>query len=333
MKVEVYKLFKKDPILLHIGIRRMDRTSTIIHSDTLFSALCNSLIKLFGEESFEIFEKYLLISSMFIGLRGTKKDLLFLPVPEIPISLPKKEDLYNKKYKRIQWISWEVLNKFIKYFNKEENNIILENVDEFKFLNSKFLITKEEFEEIKEEIIFMDTVLEPKVCIDRDTNEPNLYFQENLLIYSPKTSSNLVLNPFLYFLKIPNDKLETLFISTLNLFIEDGIGGERSTGKGSFDYYEKNEIELSDNGNYEITLSLTIPKKEEISNLIYYQIVKRDGFIYFEKPIGLKKKTHYKIKEGALVKSPYIGENIDASPLRDFKVISYGKNLGYKFFG
>jgi len=45
----------------------------------------------------------------------------------------------------------------------------------------------------------------------------------------------------------------------------------------------------------------------------------------------MRKKTHYKIKEVALVKSPYIGENINVSPIENMKVISYGKNVGLKF--
>lgn len=331
MKVEVYKLFKEDPILLHIGLRRMDRTSTFINSDTLFSALANSFVKLFGEDKFNIFETNLLISSIFIGLRLEGKDILLLPMPEIPIKIIKEDEQY-KKYKKIQWVSKEALFKLLESFDKENLRIIMEDTSSLRFLNSKTLLLKDEFEQIGEEITFIDTILEPKVSVDRENNKSiNLYFQENLLLSEIKTSKGIKIKPLLYFIKYINHEIENLFIPTINLFLEEGLGGERTTGKGFFDYYEKEELTLPDQGDFEITLSATIPKREETDNLIYYQLIKRDGFIYYNYPTGIRKKTHYKIKEGALVKSPYIGENINVSPIENMKVISYGKNLGLKF--
>lgn len=329
MKVEVYKLFKEDPILLHIGLRRMDRTSTLIHSDTLFSALSNSFIKLFGEDKFNIFEDNLVISSIFIGLRLQEKDILFLPMPEIPL---KVDDEQHKKYKKIQWISKDALFELLKFFDKENFQIFIKDTTYLKFLNSKTLVLKEEFDHIGEEIKFIDTILEPKVSVDRENNKSvNLYFQENLILSQIKTSKGIKITPFLYFFKYINSELESLFIPTINLFVEEGLGGERTTGKGFFNYYEKDSIDFSEQGDFEITLSTTIPKREEVNNLIYYQIIKRDGFIFYKYPTGMKKKTHYKLKEGALVKSPYKGENINVSPVENMKVISYGKNLGIKF--
>lgn len=329
MKVEVYKLFKEDPILLHIGLRRMDRTSTLIHSDTLFSALSNSFIKLFGEDKFNLLEDNLVISSIFIGLRLQNKDILFLPMPEIPL---KVDDEQYKKYKKIQWISKDVLFELLKFFDKENFQIIIKDTTYLKFLNSKTLVLKEEFDYISEEIKFIDTILEPKVSVDRENNKSvNLYFQENLILSQIETSKGVKIKPFLYFFKNINSKIENLFIPTINLFVEEGLGGERTTGKGFFDYYEKEELDFPEEGNFEITLSTTIPKREEANNLIYYQLIKRDGFIYYNYPTGMRKKTHYKLKEGALVKSPYKGENINVSPVENMKVISYGKNLGIKF--
>ncbi len=336
MKVEVYKLLKEGPLLLHIGLRRLDRTSNIIHSDTLFSALSNSLTKLFGEEKFDLFEKNLVISSVFPGLR-LSKDILLLPKPEIPIKTSEED---HKKYKKFQWISLEALKKLLANFDKNSKQIFLQDVTEFKFLNSRTLITKSEFEEIGEEIYFMSTILEPKVRVSRATYKANideenyytiLYFQENLELHPIKLSNKKAITPFLYFLKMKNNEIEELFTPSLNLTIEEGLGGERTTGKGIFDTFEKEELEIPENGEFEISLSLTFPKREEVNNLIYYQLVKRDGFIYHQKPTGYRKKTHYKIAEGALVKSPYIGENIDVSPINSMKVISYGKSLGFKF--
>jgi uncharacterized protein (TIGR00296 family) len=195
----------------------------------------------------------------------------------------------------------------------------------------------EKIEEGKDEnIIFMETNLEPKVSIPRvpiisEEKTQGLYFQENLDFYTITTSKGKKLIPFLYFLKTIDASLDEIFIPALNLFIEEGIGGERSTGKGQFDFYEKDESDLPDNGDFEITLSLSLPRREEVNNIIYFNLVKRDGFIYYQKPTGYRKKTHFKIGEGSLVRTPYIGENIDVSPIKDMRVISYGKSIGWKF--
>ncbi|MCX7795873.1 MAG: type III-A CRISPR-associated RAMP protein Csm4 [bacterium] len=329
MKIEVIKLFKEGPILLHIGLRRMDRTSITIHSDTLFSALSNSLIKLFGNREFGIFEERIVLSSVFPGLRGISRDILFLPMPNIPL---KGENLpEHKRYKKLQWISLEALKELIECFDANSKSINSELLKGLKFLNSNSLVTRREFEEIQEEVNFLGTILEPKVSLSRETQESNLFFQENLELHTIKTSSYKKLIPFLYFLRIKDKELDSIFIPTLNLFIEEGLGGERTTGKGIFDFYEREELELPDNGDFEITLSLTLPRKEEVDKLIYYQLVKRDGFIYYQRATGLRKRTHYKIREGSLVKSPYLGENINVSPREDMRVISYGRSIGFKF--
>jgi CRISPR-associated protein Csm4 len=340
MRVEIYKLFREGPIVLHIGLRRMDRTSHLIHSDTLFSALSNSLFKIFDEDKFNEFEEKLIISSVFPGLRGTSKDILFLPMPNIPINMEDEKD--HKKYKRFQWISWNGLKELLKYYDKDNEIIHLKTIENLKPMNSKFLISIEEYEELKEfrekdeNIIFMETNLEPKVSIPRvpiisEEKTQGLYFQENLEFYTITTSKGKKLIPFLYFLKTKDASLDEIFIPALNLFIEEGIGGERSTGKGQFDFYEKDELDLPDDGDLEITLSLSLPRREEVNNIIYFNLVKRDGFIYYQKPTGYRKKTHFKIGEGSLVRTPYIGENIDVSPIKDMRVISYGKSIGWKF--
>ncbi|MGC8971617.1 MAG: type III-A CRISPR-associated RAMP protein Csm4 [bacterium] len=329
MKLEIVKFFKNDPILLHIGLRRMDRTSTIIHSDTLFSALSNALIKLLGEKEFDIFEEKIILSSLFLGLKGPISEILFLPMPSIPLRI--EELTEYKRYKKIQWASFEAFKLLVEDFDKESRVIKLDSTEKFVLLNSKSLITRLEFEEIKEEVNFIDTILEPKVFLSRNTQEPSLYFQENLGLYPVKISKDKELIPFLYFLKVKDSELDSIFIPVLNLFIEEGIGGERTTGKGIFDYYEIEDLDLPDSGDFEITLSLTLPRKEDVRNLIYYQLAKRDGFIYYQKATSFRKKTHFKIKEGALVRSPYLGENINVSPREDMRVISYGKSLSFKF--
>lgn len=321
MSYYAIKLFPPDIFRIRVGDGRIDKVSSMIHSDTLFSAIVNCYIKLFGDSKVKDFVDRLLISSLLYGIRIEEREILFLPKPII--DLRSDTDLDVKLLKRIEWISIGAFKRVVDRFNGSSIGI---DIAELSFLNSRFLISKDEdFREGKNYVDFISTSLEPKVSLEREHNtSKNLYFQEELEIRSIELDNGFKVKPFLYFIvKNPQDEL----FYTMNLLIEEGIGGERSFGKGVFNYWEKDSIEIPDDGNYGILLSLVTPKKEEIDSILYYGLVKRDGFIYHNGPVGIRKKRHYKLSEGSLVRLPFEGQNIDVSPIREKSVISYGKSL------
>lgn len=193
-------------------------------------------------------------------------------------------------------------------------------------MNTRFLIHKdEEFREDSSSLNFIDKVLEPKVSLERIYNTSKyLYFQEELEIKSVSLKDGTKIKPFLYF--IVKEPIEELFY-TLNLLVEEGIGGERASGKGIFLSWEKDLIEIPEEGNYGILLSAVTPRKEELINIVYYELIRRDGFIYFNGPVGIKKSAHFKLSEGSLVRLPFIGENINVASIKNRGIISYGKSL------
>lgn len=319
MRYQVVKLIPPKIFHIKVGEGRLDRVSTTIHSDTLFSAIVNCYVKLFGEDNLDDFINKLFISSLFYGIRVVNKDILFLPKPVLEIRV--KEDA--KMIKRLEWISIEAFKEITSSFY---TGAVYIDMERFNFLNTKFLISKkEEFRKSSETLNFIDSSLEPKVSLEREHNTSRyLYFQEELEIKSVALKDGTRVSPFLYF--IVREPCEELFY-TLNLLVEEGIGGERAFGKGVFAFWEKDSIEISEEGNYGVLLSMATPRKEEVNNILYYGLIKRDGFIYYNSPIGVKKRTHFKISEGSLVKLPFEGENIDVSPIEDKKVISYGRSL------
>jgi CRISPR-associated protein Csm4 len=319
MNYKIVKLLPQDVLRIRIGEGRLDKVSVIIHSDTLFSAIVNCYVKLFGEECLDNFINRLLISSLFYGLRISNRteDILFLPKPIVAINN------ITKGLKRIEWVSVNLLKDIISSFDGEKAYI---DTNRLSFLNPRFVISKEEeFRTLPEQVEFVDTSLEPKVSIERSSNTAsNLYFQEELEIKSISLKDGVKLSPFLYFI---TKDIDRKFNGVLNLLMEEGIGGERSSGKGAFTNWEEDIIDISDTGDYGVLLSLATPRKEEVNNLVYYGLIKRDGFIYYNGPVGIKRKTHFKILEGSLVRLPFIGENIEVSPVEDKRVISYGKGL------
>lgn len=323
MKYKIYKLFPYNYCHIKVSEGRLDRASMFIHSDTLFSGLINCYTKLFGEKDLDIFIDNLVISSLFYGLKFSNQELFFVPKPLLIV----KNFDNLKEFKKLNWVSIKSLEKLLSKFDGEST---IFKLDEFIFLNSQFLITKEEkFTELKEDIKFVDTIIEPKVNIDRTSYfSKYLYFQEEIMIKKIFINEKLILEPFLYF--IVEEPIEHL-TSILNMLVEDGIGGERNFGKGVFSFWEEGEIDIPNSSDYGMLLSLTIPKNEELEKVIFYKLIKKDGFIYYNQPLGLKKIKHFKIQEGSIVKMPFMGQNINVSPINDIKVISYGKSFCWPF--
>jgi len=66
-----------------------------------------------------------------------------------------------------------------------------------------------------------------------------------------------------------------------------------------------------------------------MSHLLVYDLIRRGGFIFRGEPLGVRKRTLYKLVEGSVVRLPFVGENVDVSPFAGQPVISYGKALGF----
>ncbi|MDI3530413.1 MAG: CRISPR-associated protein Csm4 [Candidatus Atribacteria bacterium] len=333
MKCRVVKLFSKNVVCLRPGAGRMDRTESMIHADTLFSALCNALLKLYDEGVLLQFAERVVLSSLFPGLRSEDgKDLLFLPRPVAPFSTSDTDLLRRKKEKKVSWFSWKAFAKVISRFNAKQLRFDCNLLNEEIFaLEGRFALLSEEKEMLGalQGFGFLSGV-EPHVAIDRVSNtafeEGGFYFQENLVL----TTGTENTTPFLYFL-VHYERFEEVLQPALNLLVEEGIGGERHQGKGIFDRWESEEIELPDQGNYLALFSVALPNREETGNLIYYDLVLRRGFVYHGGPTAFYKKPIFKLVEGSIVRLPFAGCNIDVAPRDDYRVISYGKALGFAF--
>lgn len=333
MKCRAIKLFSKNVICLRPGAGRMDRTESIVHADTLFSALCNALLKLYGEEVLLQCLDKLVLSSLFPGLREEgKEDLLFLPRPIAPFSVSERDLSRRKKEKKVGWFSWGAFKRVISRFNSRQSRFDCNLLNEELFaVEGQFALLAEEKEALKALQGFgFSGKLEPHVSINRLNNiafeEGGFYFQEDLVL----TTGTENTEPFLYFL-VSCEQFEETLRPALNLLIEEGIGGERHQGRGVFDCWESEEMELPDQGEYMVLFSVTLPLKEEVKNLLYYDLVLRRGFVYYGKPTAYYKKPVFKLSEGSIVRLPFAGCNVDVSPNESYRVISYGKALGFAF--
>ncbi len=304
----------------------LDRSDLFPHSDTLFAALSNAFLLLYGEAPLSAFLDTLFVSSVFPGIRREGRDTLFFPVP---LSITPLASLgTRKKVKKVRFVSWEALRVLLDTFDAKTCSFVVDFQSEKRLVQwgLQYLVTPEEATQFDSEVVTVGKLLEPHVVLDRATNcSQNLYFEEDTWMDSRGS-----LQPFLFFLCAPG---HPAMEAVLRLFIEEGIGGERFLGKGRFDWFAMDTLEIPQEGEYLILFSLAKPRRSELSSLLAYDLMRRGGFIFRGEPVGVHKNSHHKIVEGSLVRLPFEGENVDVSPLPGQPVISYGKALGLAFSG
>jgi len=288
---------------LHLGREGigLERTDDIIHSDTLFGAIMCKW-PLFYDDPVEDFVKAppFLISSAF----PFKKNNYFFPRPMIRTMIKEEEEKsfkLRKKIKKIKFVSKIIFEKLLKD----------EKIDSFSEKNTlqegKFLAEKE-FESLDEQEKTIYRIREvPRVIIDRHKNSSEIFYF-NEVIFS-KDSGLFFLAEFI------NSSIKNKFEAILRLLGDEGIGGDKSCGKGQF-VLEKDEsfkLELPTKPSYFITLSLFHPTKEEIQKGLLateasYEIITRGGWIHSIFPTARRRKTVKMFTEGSIFK--YIGEKI-----------------------
>jgi len=297
MKYSICKLKPKSS--LHLGERESFREGSeiFIHSDTLFSAFCNSYLLLYGKNKLEdLLNQFLnnqppfLISSAFPYYNNK----FYFPLPENQI--PKEKKLKQKKF--IEKNGFEKLISGSKIDNINESEFFPEN-EIISIINS------------------------PRIALNRITNHPGEnYFHFSEVFY--KNNSGLF---FIFELK--NKNIEKNFFATLRLLADEGIGGDRTVGKGCFYQPQFDEIEIQlPSSKSTLTLSLYSPLETELNDLknSYYQILIRQGYVLSPYNKSLRRKNVIMLSEGSVFPSPKIGKLLDLTP-ENFslhKVYRYG---------
>ncbi len=321
----------------------------IIHSDRFFSAFINNLSIIYENDVVENFIKHfenrkVIISSMFPGLKICRNNqlvnhILFFPKPFARISKyapsneieEEKEKYDKKKAKRIRFVSLEVLKEIFANWDAERGFFrygLLELPtfgDKYSFHQSEVLLNndydRDEFLRLVRKENFITIVDEPKILGSRfETETSNLFSQEETEL-KEITYGRLKFKPFMFFLLQENlsDDDFKRFYASLRLLCDEGIGPERRIGKGVFKDIQIESIELPQKGNYAMSLSLVFPDKERdnLDNLISYNLVKRGGYIYSNQDSKANYFLKQKIRmftEGSIFLGEIKGRLQDVSP-------------------
>lgn len=287
---------------LHLGIKEgwMEGTETFIHSDTLFSAFCHSYLLLYGEKKLKnLLDRFLkdsppfFISSSFPFWNN-----------EFYFPLPKNQIPEEKRLKKVQFVVKEDFERLLEGERLNEGMKVIPTLDGKTPLEIQNL---------------------PHVSLSRLSNQPGEEFFHSGEVWFKGDAGLFFLINFM------DKNFEDEFKATINLIADEGIGGDRSSGKGLFERPEFREIEikLPEEADGFLTLSLYFPQKEEVSNLSngFYDLIERKGYIFSPYSQSLRRKSVRMFVEGSVFpKSEIKGGVVDVTPeiFEPHKVYRYG---------
>jgi CRISPR-associated protein Csm4 len=356
--MKLIKLIPSENDKYHFGEGDLTDSPIIFHSHSLYSAIINNFIKLYGVEEFNKHKEELkdiklssLLPAIYKLEDGKLEDFIyFLPRPATRLGFNdetrKKIEEKPKEIKKIQFISVNAL--------KEHNNKELKKY----ILGKKFLISEEDYEKMynfgikkPENMQLFKSFIEQKVAIDRikqitlEEEKGQLYsvgYVKPLTYISNNNKNNRLIVGYYFLLHFEGDSnLLNKIKSAIRLIKDEGLGGERSSGAGLFrdiiieDVISNDLKELFDKKdeiNTRMTLSTTIPKDEsEFEKIISYQLMKISGYVYSSSnysSLTKAKKYIYAIKEGAIVEGEIKGDIVDISPKNhNHEVLVNGKPI------
>lgn len=323
--------------MLRLGSGSKDEVDMIIHSDTLFSAIVNihSLVYDNTDEFIRVFDEgKIKISSAFPLLmnQDEKERIYFLPKPELNYTST-GDVKTEKKIKFISLKSYEHL--LVRISPDQTNKINFSEKSLFQFIGSSFLVTKEEIDIPQEITSFISEEVTPKTKVHSMSQEDSFYHETNIQ-FTPinigDEENKKIMFPHFYFLYEINtgEKTKNEFLTCIRILADEGIGGERSAGKGQFEEIILTELTPLPNNHSDksLLLSLCNPKsQEEFAYFDRYEIVIRGGGSVSGEPENeeeetaqeysdYRKKQVRMIAEGAVINGKVEGRLVDISPAK-----------------
>lgn len=328
-----------------IGI---EEAQAFIHSDTLFSALCNAWIKfniLKASELESAGDSISLSSTSFFSNNFNGSPTYFLPKPKIPCVWLENYMGDNKKelekiLKKAQWIPTKMFEHWLN--PKPPANVFENKSDKL----SKALAYGS---------LYQEQVV-AKHAQDRLTSASNLFHQTQYQF--KQTDSGLY-----FFVSFGDNETEeeykTKFNEGLKALSQTGLGGERNFGLGRFEvktgFGELLSVENSDlsflfqqnpqSNALQCLLSLSLPIDAEINNLqnatekqkVFYDLTPRKGWTFSSANLyQMKRQTISMFSEGSVFENDLCPKGtianvapIDSNKQVDFphSVYRYGKSF------
>ena len=292
-----------------VGVEKVNMTC---HADTLFSALCCEAVLLYGSdganELFEWADNGKLCLSDLVPFDECN---LFLPKPIIiPGARSEKTSIDSTQKKLLKKLKYIPLDSWDDYI------AMINGVDELDIEGFGAFAGAYE-------------MLQPKVSVSR-IGEDGKPFVAGAYVFKPTCG--------LYFIARCADDIVCEKIEQLMTSLQySGIGGERSSGWGKFEYTVEDlptgfpALQTTTSDNYKMALSCISPDERDLLELPhgYYTLARREGFVLSQSYSvnQLKRKALHMLNAGSCFKNKLNGCVQDVSQDGGHPVYRYGKGM------
>lgn len=288
MRLMAYKLQFKAP--LHIGMEGIgaEKIDLTVHSDTLWGALANAYLAL--DLPFDFEHPQFFVSSAFPYF----KERLFFPLPfgTLNYLFDEVEDEQIKLLKKVEYVEKRLFEMLINGQKPSWNSL-------YSYKKNNSLLLQEPCDALEETPVF-EIHETPRVTLDRynDSAVEGQIFYFAQMVFAPQAG--------LFFLaRFANAQEQTHFEAALRFLGDEGLGADRTVGKGLFDVdVQELELKTPQSTDMFVTLALYHPRKDEIKNgLLHnarYGLVTRKGFAFNPAVRGKRRKFVRMFSEGSV---------------------------------
>lgn len=282
----------------------------ILHSDTIFSALINEWVRIFGNNENEIENLISKLNSSTPPFRISSAFPYFLNYYYIPLPYG-TEEIYMESLKEV---------KFLELF--DFLSLAAGDHERLKKIRIKNPLDR-----------IMYDFTSPRVTIDRTIASSNVYQSSGWLMHQDAG------NYFLIDLK--DEGIKDKLAVCIRMLGESGIGGDRSIGFGAFEADISNADDIDgwselfkerEGGDvFYCSLSLCCPLNDEAKEAVSYRIVPRKGWIFSHSSAKqMKRRGCRMFAEGSIFKKPVRGQVVDVTPSifrQEHNIYRYGLGM------
>ncbi len=263
-----------------------------------------------------------------------KQSVVFLPKPPVEYH----EVAYPKKLKKIRYLSLGVWKRFLETFDYQnlKNPACSLDLLSFPSIGGEFVYTENELAGIDEALdnkVFRAIQTAPKVKVHTTDHEDRLY-HETTVQFTPIQLENTTLRGAFYFFlehSLASDELKEL-MAAVRIMADEGIGGQRSSGRGQFASVELVDVDLPSISHPVLYLGLSLispaSDTEFHDGLLDYDLILRGGGSLGKMGIAEEHRRQARfVREGALLCRNIQGRFVDVSPEQNGTILRNGFNF------
>lgn len=309
----------------HFGESGLDDSSDLLHSDTLFSALANIYEYAFGgaKQFIELVGsgKLSFSSGLYALLKNGSDKPLALFVPKPVVTWSATDD--RKRYKNLKYFSLGVLAEFSKQFNAQKlaSSLDLANL---ATIGNEFVCLHGELEGAPDDFAsrsFRRFTTSPKVKVHTTPDDlDRLYYETTVQFHSFSVAGARYEGAYcvLFDAEGLNAEERREFLAAVLIMADEGVGGQRSSGKGQFREVREVQIDLPDPADATAYLGLSVlspADADEFRALERYELfVRGGGSLGWRGESEQHRKQARFVREGAVMIRTIGGRLVDLSP-------------------